>query len=74
MHDSHMSCQCIVPAENLLFRAQVAAYLLFAIVVDRVFVSCEIVAAAETLVLIRRMIFAKAVHEQVTSSSESDVS
>lgn len=45
-----MPCQCIVPAESLLFRAQVAAYLLLAIVVDRVFVSREIVAAAETCV------------------------
>lgn len=50
MHDSHMPCQCIVPAESLLFRAQVAAYLLLAIVVDRVLVSREIVAAAETCV------------------------
>ena len=47
MHDAHVSCQCIVPAECLLFRAQVAAHLLLAVVVDRVFVSREIVAAAE---------------------------
>lgn len=47
MHDAHVSCQCIVPAECLLFRAQMAAYLLFAVIVDRVFVSRKVVAAAE---------------------------
>ena len=47
VHDAHMSRQCIVPAECLLFCAQMAAHLLLAIVMDRVFVSREIVAAAE---------------------------
>lgn len=50
MHHAHVSCQCIVPAECLLFRAQMAAHLLLAIVVDRVLVSREIVAAAELCV------------------------
>lgn len=50
MHDTHVSGQCIVSAECLLFRAQMAAYLLLAVVVDRVFVAREIVAAAEICV------------------------
>ena len=47
MHDAHVSCQCVVPAECLFFRTQMASYLLLAIVVDRVFVPREVVAAAE---------------------------
>lgn len=50
MHDAHVSCQCIVPAECLLLSAQMAPNLLLAIVVDRVFVSREIVATAELCV------------------------
>lgn len=50
MHHAHVSCQCIVPAKRLLFRAQMTAHLLLSIVVDRVFVSREIVAAAELCV------------------------
>ena len=47
MHDAHVSRQGIVPAEGLLFRAQLAAHLLLASAMDRVIMSREIVAAAK---------------------------
>ena len=47
MHDAHVPCEGVVARERLLFRAQVAAYLLLLRVVDRVLVSREIVGAGE---------------------------
>ncbi len=47
MHHAHVPCQGIVPTERLLLRAQVTSDLLLAIAVDRVFMSCEVVASAE---------------------------
>lgn len=47
MHDAHVSCQRIAPAECLFFRAQMASDLLLAVVVDRVLMPRQIVAAAE---------------------------
>lgn len=47
MYNTHVTCQGIVPAECLLLRAQVTPDLLLATTVNRVFVSREVVTAAE---------------------------
>lgn len=47
MHDAHVTCQCVIPAECLFLSAQVTPDLLLAIIVDRIFVSRKVVAAAE---------------------------
>jgi len=43
MHHPHMSGQCVIARESLLFRTQMTSHLLFPCIVDGVFVSGKIV-------------------------------